>query len=74
MSKKSYWVINVDAFSLENEDFQTWYFNCPKCKHTIAFPVIRLWGIPRPNYCEHCGKRLFIRKRDEKWYTTMTTM
>lgn len=71
MSKKEYWIINVDT---ANEDFATWYYNCPKCKSTASYAVIRLLGIPRPNYCQYCGKRLYIRKEDEKWRSQMTTM
>lgn len=59
MSKKTYWLINAEAI---NEDFYTWYYNCPKCKKTQVYGMPLLLGMPKPNYCCHCGKRLYIKE------------
>lgn len=59
MSKKAYWIIHAEAI---NEDFYTWYYNCPKCKRTSVYGMPLLAGMPKPNYCEYCGKRLYIKE------------
>lgn len=62
MSNKSYWIINQNR-NVYGSAFVEYYFNCPKCKSTTMFVMPEELPMPDPKYCQHCGKRLYIKEK-----------